>query len=312
MAASITDKVTDTRNAARPNSARATGTRSAAGVSLTCDNLAGWPTASKVHFVTYQVDSSSNPVAGTQLDCSGIVSGNTIGSFTVIDGTDLGNAVGDYVEMLPTAAWGQDLSDVLTSTHNRSGGLKTGLTIPSPTLTTPTIADYTSATHTHQSASQGGVLTGAALPNLALNTQSLSNPYKFEVYRNAAWTDGNGAYALVTFDTKVYDTNTNYAIATGKYTAPVAGFYDFSWHVGATIGGGSLYFTQLYLNGVGVASGNGGQQGAGGFSKTSVGSVTGLQLAANDFVQIYSYGDGNAGQTGRVNTGFSGGLRSQT
>lgn len=117
----MNDKLTDTRNAARPNSARATGTRSSGGTSLACDDLTGWPTASKVHFVTYKIDSNSNPVAGTQLDCSGIVSGNTIGSFTVIDGTDTGNQINDVVEMLPTAAWGQDLSSALTLEHDRTG-----------------------------------------------------------------------------------------------------------------------------------------------------------------------------------------------
>lgn len=123
MSANTADKITDVRNGARPNSARATGTRSAGATSLACDNLAGWPdsTKSKVHFVTYQLDSSSNPVAGTQLDCSGIVSGNTIGSFTVIDGSDNGNSVGDVVEMLPTAAWAQDLADALDAQHTRTG-----------------------------------------------------------------------------------------------------------------------------------------------------------------------------------------------
>jgi len=121
MSASTSDKITDVRNAARPNSARASAPRSAGGTTLSCDNLTGWPTASKVHFVTYQIDSLSNPVAGTQLDCYGIVSGNSIGSITVVDGTDTGNSVNDVVEMLPTAAWGQDLTDGLTAEHARTG-----------------------------------------------------------------------------------------------------------------------------------------------------------------------------------------------
>lgn len=121
MAASLNDKITDIRNAARPNSARVSSTRTAGASSLACDNLAGWPTASKVHFVTYQIDSNSNPVNGTQLDCEGIVSSNTINSFTVIDGSDVGHSVGDVVEMLPTAAWGQDLADALTAQHSRTG-----------------------------------------------------------------------------------------------------------------------------------------------------------------------------------------------
>lgn len=119
--ASINDKLTDVRNAARPNAARVSSPRSAGGATLSCDNLAGWPTASKVHFVTYQIDSSSNPIAGTQLDCYGIVSGNNIGSFTVVDGTDNGNSINDVVQMLPTAAWGQDLADWGSSQHSRTG-----------------------------------------------------------------------------------------------------------------------------------------------------------------------------------------------
>lgn len=151
MAASTGDKITDVRNAARPNSARATGTRSAGGTSLACENLIGWPTASKVHFVTYQIDSSSNPIAGTQLDCSGIVSGNTIGSFTVIDGSDVGNSVNDVVEMLPTAAWAQDLATALTAQHTRTGThtaittdtivVTNGTTLPAGDIATADLAD---------------------------------------------------------------------------------------------------------------------------------------------------------------------------
>lgn len=135
--ASINDKITDVRNAARPTSARATGTRSAGGTSLACDDLTGWPTASKVHFVTYQIDSNSNPVAGTQLDCRGIVSGNTIGSFLVLDGNDTGNSIGDVVEMLPTASWAQDLADALLAEHNRTGGHQ-GMTTDTIVVTTGT------------------------------------------------------------------------------------------------------------------------------------------------------------------------------
>lgn len=124
--AALSDKITDTRNAARPNTARVSSSRSSGGATLNCDNLTGWPTASKVHFVTYQIDSNSNPVNGTQLDAYGIVSGNDITSFTVVDGTDNGNSVGEIVEMLPTAAWGQDLSDALLASHNRDGTLKAG------------------------------------------------------------------------------------------------------------------------------------------------------------------------------------------
>lgn len=124
MAASINDKITDVRNNARPNSTTVTVARAAAGTNLSCNSLTGWPTASKVHFVTYQTDTNNNVVAGTQLDCYGIVSENTITNMVVVDGTDGGNSVGDVVEMLPTAAWAQDLADGLMTTLKRDGTLQ--------------------------------------------------------------------------------------------------------------------------------------------------------------------------------------------
>lgn len=121
MSASTNDKITYTRNSARPNSARVSSPRSAGGTTLACDSLTGWPTASKVHFVTYQIDTNSDVVAGTQLDCYGIVSGNSIGSLYVVDGTDNGNSVGDVVEMMPTAGWGQDLAEGIAVEHTLAG-----------------------------------------------------------------------------------------------------------------------------------------------------------------------------------------------
>jgi len=119
--ADTTDKITDVRNGARPTSARVTEAREAAGVVLHCNNLTGWPIDSKVHFVTYQIDTNNDPIEGTQLDGSGIVSDNDITQVDIIDGIDGGNAIGDVVEMLPTAAWGQDLADALTLEHDRTG-----------------------------------------------------------------------------------------------------------------------------------------------------------------------------------------------
>lgn len=181
-----TDKITDTRSAARPNSARVTSGRSAAGLTLSCDNLAGWPTDSKVHFVTYQIDSNSNPVAGTQLDCSGIVSSNDITSLDVIDGSDTGNSVGDVVEMLPTAAWGQDLADALTREHDRTGKhtditadtiiVTDGTTLPAGDIGTADIAD--------------GAITNAKLKTTAGELGGVWNDYA-PTYGNV--TPGNGA-----------------------------------------------------------------------------------------------------------------------
>lgn len=146
MPASLTDKITDVRNSDRPNSTTASGSRAIGGDTLACASLTGWPTASKVHFVTYQTDTNNDVIAGTQLDCYGIVAGNTITNFTILDGTDGGNSVGDKVEMLPTAGWAQDLADGLMVSHNRDGSLADGAVDSADVLavnvvTTPKILD---------------------------------------------------------------------------------------------------------------------------------------------------------------------------
>lgn len=171
--ASVNDKITDTRNAARPVSTTVSGSRSAGGTTLSCASLTGWPTASKVHFVTYQIDSNSNPITGTQLDCYGIVSGSNIGSLVVVDGTDTGNSIGDIVEMLPTSAWGQDLADALTAEHSRLGA-HTTITATALTATgnvqanTALVADTVS----EKTAANGVSVDGLNIKDSKLNTNN--------------------------------------------------------------------------------------------------------------------------------------------
>ena len=191
MSASTSDKITDVRNASRPNTARVTTARDIGVTNLACNDLSGWPTASKVHFVTYQLDTNSNPIAGTQLDCSGIVVSNTITNMEIIDGTDGGNSIGDVVEMLPTAAWAQDLADALTADHERTGAHKASITlttptITNPTITTPTIASFVNANHTHATAAQGGQITQAGLNLSKSNDAATYMVYdfgNFKLYR---------------------------------------------------------------------------------------------------------------------------------
>ena len=88
----VTDKFSKTFNSVNPNVARVNASRSAGVTTLACDNLAGWPTDTVVHFSTYQVSTGGAVVAGTQIDWKGIVSGNNIGSLTRVAGaTDNGN-----------------------------------------------------------------------------------------------------------------------------------------------------------------------------------------------------------------------------
>ena len=293
--ADITDKITDVRNAARPNSARVTVARTTAATDLECNDLTGWPTASKVHFVTYQIDTNNDPIGGTQLDCSGIVSGSTITSVTVIDGTDNGNAVGEVVEMLPTAAWGQDLSDALMVAHDRTGAPKSGVTYPASTFTTPTIASFVNATHSHTNAAGGGTLGAAAVPALDYSAQTLSSPSMFSA------SSASSAYTAddpIFFGTELFDTNNNYNTADGRYTAPVTGFYFVNAGISISINGQANTGFGAYIKKNGSDTILYGQQYvnmySGAYATRS--NVSGIvQLTAGDYITAHSTGSGGAG-----------------
>ena len=110
-----------------------------------------------------------------------------------------------------------------------------------------------------------------------------SNPYKFSVYRNAAANSGNGAFAKVSFDTELYDTNSNFA--SGSYTAPVSGFYQFNWSIrfgaadkdiasGIVVNGSSVRIPE--------ARGNAS-------TAVGVGASSLIQLTAGDVVEVHAY-----------------------
>lgn len=122
MAALITDKFTETTNGTRPDPTTVTSTRSAAATTLQCAALTGWPTATAVHFATYRTNAQGEKVAGSQCDWKGIVSGNQITSLTLKAGTDVGNAIGDTVVCMPTAAWADDVVEGIMVEHKQTGG----------------------------------------------------------------------------------------------------------------------------------------------------------------------------------------------
>lgn len=119
----IGDKFKKTFNAANPTTTVVASPRTAGATTLACDNLTGWPDDTPVDFVTYRLDTDGEtPLAGTQIDWEGIVSGNNITSLTRKAGaTDTGNAQNDVVEAMPTATWANDLITGILEEHTQTG-----------------------------------------------------------------------------------------------------------------------------------------------------------------------------------------------
>lgn len=213
MPANITDKITSTTTAVgtRPTSTIVSTVREEAGTTLSCEDLTGWPTATAVHFVTYKVDGNGDVVAGSQSDWKGIVSSNDITSLTLTGGSDNGNTVGDYVEMLPTAAWGKDLTDVLLTILQQTGGLK------NDAVSTDVIED--------------DAVTEDKIEDGAVTSEKQSNTIGFLVRRTTDQAGiPSGVATKVQFATEVYDGGADFDPSTNyRFTAPVEGLYHFSW-----------------------------------------------------------------------------------
>lgn len=107
-------------------------------------------------------------------------------------------------------------------------------------------------------------------------------PYKFSVWRTAATNTGSGAFAVIAFDTKEYDTGAN--VASGVFTAPVPMFARFEARASWTSTRGIL---SLFKNGAEVKRGTDST-----VSSSEIGCVVvaELQLAASDTVDVRAFG----------------------
>jgi hypothetical protein len=119
------------------------------------------------------------------------------------------------------------------------------------------------------------------------NTQ-FYNPVKFSVYRSAAQNTGASAFAIISHDTKVFDTGTNVDVATnkGRFTAPIAGFYQFNAQVALGGAGTSDGLIALYKNGSVVAYGSRVKAST---SLLSLNISKLLQLSVSDYIEVYTY-----------------------
>lgn len=112
------------------------------------------------------------------------------------------------------------------------------------------------------------------------------NGLKFRAYRNAAASTGNGAFAVVATDTEQFDTGNN--LASGVFTAPIAGFYFFTGQISVSAGGANSDTTvALFKNGTETSQG---VQQFGTAGTTTGCTVSDLiQMAPTDTVDLRAY-----------------------
>lgn len=223
---------------------------------------------------------------------------------TVLRGNGTGTTAYDQVHLAT------DVSGVIATTNGGTGSSTiTGSGLPvfqtAPTITNPTESGgtYNSATiNTPTITYSNNSIPAAAIVNNSLGTTQLgtnialppitSNPYKFSVYRNAAANSGNGAFALLACDTKIFDTGSNVDVVTnkGRFTAPVAGFYQFNACVASGAGGGANHTLVVDFYKGGALINQGGAANTQNAAAQASASAL-IQLSANDYVEAFVYGD---------------------
>lgn len=128
--ASITDKLCKASDGSGiyPNVAKITQARSVGEKTLRCDNLAGWPTDTPVHFSSYRLNADGSINYESQSDWKGIVSQDSIINLEWQAGAvDSGNLVDDQVEMNLTIGMWADLISLFLMVFSPNGTLKPGV-----------------------------------------------------------------------------------------------------------------------------------------------------------------------------------------
>lgn len=220
--------------------------------------------------------------------------------------------------VLPVANGGTGVS---SSTGSGSTVLSTAPTISNLSVTSGIMTDTLTTsgdviigddlTVTDDTVLGGDLSVAGPISGAGYSVATLYNPYKFRVYRNAALTS-SGQNPII-FDTKTFDTGSNYSTVTGIFTVPVAGFYWFHAQTiqnttTANIGVGLT----IYQGANAVAADNHVVMYAGSYQDTQkCGSP--IQCSAND--QIKCVDSGNSGfayNPGSASMIFSGFLVSAT
>lgn len=108
-----------------------------------------------------------------------------------------------------------------------------------------------------------------------------SCPYKFSAYHNTTQSVADGA--KVSFNTEDFDTGGNFA--SSRFTAPVAGFYQFNAQIFVQSGSTGTNRLLLFKNGSHYSTGDTSASSGGNDVSLGIGGL--IQLAATDYIEVF-------------------------
>lgn len=125
-----------------------------------------------------------------------------------------------YIQAASTTILNANITDMRVKTYFADSLVAT-TSIVDKAVTNAKIADSTIT----GSKISSNTITSDNLAKGAVISSKLSNPYIFSVARNASATFNN---VPILYDVKNFDPNNNYSTATGRYTAPISGYYQLN------------------------------------------------------------------------------------
>lgn len=270
------------------------GSVAAGATTVGLNSTAGYTNGKPVVFVIDPSDATKKQTFTGIIDTSG----NQVTSVVWTAGTNVAHSAGATVVDYATATHIAMVSKGMEVEHNQDGTHDEALITSRTADTSPASGDFlltsdVSATNALKKVTVSNLF--AAAPSGTTPTTTLTNPYKFFAYRNAAQNSGNNAWAKVNLDTELFDTGSNFDNATNyRFTAPAAGFYSFD---GAALftapAGGAQTYVSLYKNGAEYVRGTGMNTAGAGNQGGTVGAI--IQLAATDYIELYFFTNSAAG-----------------
>lgn len=180
----------------RPQVARLIEPHTAGSGIFTCEALSGW--AGECSFVVYEVDSSGNPISGSETDWIGTKNNRNIENLELTAGVDRDYPVDrTYLIATETAGGRNKLIQGLKNTLNDDGTLKAGVVdfskIPNGSVTTLKIAS--NAINNDKIADNS--ISGDKILDKSISYSKLKTVYSKDRIEIGTWIDGRKIYRKV-------------------------------------------------------------------------------------------------------------------
>jgi len=138
---------------------------------------------------------------------------------------------------------------------------------------------------------------------IAFNNPTSSGAPAFAAYGSAYTAAASATFTKIIFDTKVFDTNTNFSTTNYRFTPTVAGYYQFNVYVHGTGASSGVLLASFWKNGVRNTDTTNVALSAS-VEVSSCGSAIIYCNGSTDYIEVYGYQSSAGSLSIGSNSGF--------